>query len=376
MLPANTTLELPSVSPERILESINEGLYVTDTTRRIIYWGKGAERITGWPASDVVGKRCHEDVLCHIDKDGHRLCGAEHCPLHRSMVTGESSVVPITVFAQTKSGERVPMQVRVAPLRDTDGAVIGGVETFRDLSPDFADISRASTIQRLALGEAPPADPRIRFTMHYIPHDMIGGDYFACEPLDRDRYAFLLADVTGHGVPAALYTMFLHSLWTAHKTLMTRPAEFGRVVSNQLNHLIREQEPFAVALCGLLDLTRGELRLVGAGNPPPLVTHADGSSEIPDVSGLPLGLMADAEYDEVVVPMRPGDTVLLFTDGATEVRGADGHMLGTDGLRRVLHAAGYPGIEPDLADVESRLLAASNRIRFDDDLTFVDIRMV
>ena len=72
--------------PKAVLDSINDGVYVTDSTRKIVYWGAGAERITGWQSVDVLGKHCHDGILCHVDKDGHRLCGKEHCPLHRSMV--------------------------------------------------------------------------------------------------------------------------------------------------------------------------------------------------------------------------------------------------------------------------------------------------
>lgn len=364
-----------TLNTENVLESINEGLYVTDTSRRIVYWGKAAERITGWPASEVIGKRCHEGVLCHVDKDGHQLCGEEHCPLHRSMVTGQSSTVPITVFARTKAGGRVPMQVSVAPLLDRDAKVVGGVETFRDLTQEYADISRARKIQLLALGQDLPADPRARFTVHYIPHDMIGGDYFAAQTLAPNKHAFLLADVSGHGVPAALYTMFLHSLWESHKALLLNPPEFAREVGNQLHHLIREMGPFVVAMFGLFDLDQGVLRLVGTGNPPPLIIRAGGAWEQPQIEGLPFGLLPDDTYDETIVPLRSGDCVLLYTDGATEISGAHGGMLGAAGLRRVLESVGYPGAGPVFNKIEAQLLAASDRIRFDDDLTFVDVRI-
>ena len=77
--------------PRVVLDSLNDGLYVADRDRRIVYWGQSAERITGWEADEVIGKRCSDDVLCHIDKDGHRLCGEEHCPLYRAMVTGKAA---------------------------------------------------------------------------------------------------------------------------------------------------------------------------------------------------------------------------------------------------------------------------------------------
>jgi phosphoserine phosphatase RsbU/P len=85
-----------------ILDSLSDGVYVCDKDRRIVFWSRAAERITGWQSADVLGRRCLDDVLCHIDKDGHKLCGEEFCPLHRSMVTGAASTVPLMVFAQGK----------------------------------------------------------------------------------------------------------------------------------------------------------------------------------------------------------------------------------------------------------------------------------
>ena len=70
-----------------ILDSLGDGVYVCDRERTIVYWSKSAERITGWTRQDVVGRQCLDDVLNHVDKDGHRLCGKEFCPLHRAMVT-------------------------------------------------------------------------------------------------------------------------------------------------------------------------------------------------------------------------------------------------------------------------------------------------
>ena len=135
------------LNPESYLKSLNDGVYAVDTERRIIYWGPSAERITGWRAQDIMGRRCSDDVLAHVDKDGRRLCGREHCPLHRAMVTGKSSDVPIIAFARHKEGRQVPMRVSVAPVRNDSGKVIGGVETFRDASQELDYQSRKVKIK-------------------------------------------------------------------------------------------------------------------------------------------------------------------------------------------------------------------------------------
>ncbi|MHC5110923.1 MAG: PP2C family protein-serine/threonine phosphatase [Planctomycetota bacterium] len=364
-----------SLTPQAVLDSVSDGVYVTDTDRRIVYWNEAAERITGRPADEIVGKCCYDDMLCHVDKDGHRLCGEEYCPLHRSIVTGQPSTVPFVVFAQRPKGKRVPLQVSVAPVRDASGTVVGGVETFRDLSSQIHDIQRAKTIQTLSLNQELPTDPRVRFSVQYIPHDMIGGDFHAIARLDDDRYGILLADVTGHGLPAALYTMYLSSLWQdAHQRLL-EPREFADWMNRHLSQLIREAGSFAAGLCGLLDLGNGTLRLVGAGNPSPLLVRANGDWQQLDAKGFPLGLFPEATYEECVVEFGSGDSLLFFSDGATEISQPSGELLGTDGLERVLKSLGYPGADIDLPAIETELLARSNCIRFDDDLTFLEVHI-
>lgn len=363
-----------NLSPQTILDSLNDGVYATDVDRRIVYWSKSAERITGWPASEVVGTRCRDDVLCHVDKDGHHLCGKEYCPLHRCMVTDQASSMPLIVFAQGKQGNRIPMLVSVAQIHDASGTVVGGVETFRDLSTQIADIQRAQKIQSLTCQKELPDDPRIHFATHYIPHDIIGGDYYAIAQLDADRYGFLLADVTGHGISAALYTMYLSSLWKEHRHLLSDPRAFAAAMNDRFCGLMEGATSLAAGICGVLDLAAGVLRVANAGNPFPLRIR-NGQYEAVECSGLPLGCLQEADYEEAVVDVTSGDCLLFFTDGAVEIFNERNEALGSEGLAEVLKDLGYPESDVTFAAIEERLLKYSNRIRFDDDLTFLEVRL-
>lgn len=367
----NQQLAISSV----ILDSLGEGVYVCDRDRRIVYWNKSAEQITGWRAEDVVGKRCLDNVLCHEDKDGRRLCGEEHCPLHRSMITGESSTCPLIVFAQGKDGQRIPMQVTVSPIHDDSGAVVGGVETFRDMSDVLTDLMRAKRIQNLSLEHELPEDPRIRFTMSYAPHDFVGGDFYAIRQLSADQYGILLADVMGHGVAAALYTMHLSSLWSRHHAQLIYPAEFASTVNRELSRVVKD-ESFATAICGVVDARTGRVCLASAGGPPALVFRSDASCEVVEASGLPLGMLDDAKYDEVTVELYPGDAMLLVSDGALEIQNSQREMLGIDGLVQILKGHGYPRAALPVKEVEEDLLRYSNAIRLLDDVTLIEMRLL
>ena len=363
-----------AVEIEAVVDSLNDGVYVCDLDRRIIYWSESAQRITGWTAEDVVGRQCFDSVLCHIDKDGHPLCGEEYCPLHRAMMTDAGSKGSLLVYALGKEGQRVPMQVSVAPVHNAVGDVVGGVEIFQDYTAAATDLERAKAIQQLALQHDVPEDSRIRLTTHYIPHDIIGGDYYAVKKLNDDQYGLILADVMGHGVAAALYTMHLSSLWDRCCGLLDNPGEFAAMVNNEVVKVVKTDESFATAVCGLVDLKQRTFRFVGAGGPGVVIAHSDGTHECLETAGLPFGIMEGASYEETSIQIREGDHLLLFSDGAEEVHNAAGEMLGLDGLLGILKQQGYPRADIQMDALEEELLKYSNGIRLEDDLTFIEIR--
>lgn len=364
-----------SLTPQQILDSLNDGVYVTDTERRIIYWSAAAEQITGWTAEQMVGRTCFDDKLCHVDKNGHRLCGESLCPLHRSMVTGTGSAAPLTVFAQGCDGRRIPMQVSVAPLRDAAGNIVGGVETFRDMTEMVGDLERAQMIQGLAMTQALAPDPRVAFEHFSMPCDLIGGDFHLVEPVGEGLYAFMLADVMGHGIASALYTMQLRALWNEYRAWLREPKRFVESLSRQLNELVRGEGAFATVQYGLYDAARRTLQLVGAGCPPLILFRAGGEAEPLQLSGLPLGMVEDEGYDVVTLPLEPGDALLLFTDGATEVYNAQRGQLGIEGLLEILQDLGYPQRGFNYRAIVRRLLEYSGGIRLDDDMTLMEMRV-
>lgn len=364
--------ELP-FSIEDILDNMGDGVYVCDRTRRIVYWSKAAERITGWTAKDVVGLRCLEDVLNHVDKDGHRLCGEEHCPLHRSMITGVTTRVPIIVYALAKDGRRIPMHVTAAPLRNADGEVVGGVETFRDVTPILVDMQRAGKIQQRMLEQQLPDDPRLRFSTFFMPHDIVGGDFYAIRQIDVDRFGFMLADMEGHGVAAALYTMHLSLLWERRNDLLRDPAVFAAAVNDELVRVFEKDVTFATAICGVIDAAQGTLRVSAAGGPPALIVHPDRTVDKVTSSGLPFGYMDGVVYQETHAGIRPGDSILIFSDGAFEIHDAAERQLGVDGILDILKRLDYPQTALSMPVLEKELLKFSNDIRLQDDVTIIEV---
>ncbi|HAI13721.1 MAG TPA: hypothetical protein DCM28_18590 [Phycisphaerales bacterium] len=123
-----------------ILGSINDGVYIVDTERRVLYWNTAAEQITGYKSSEVVGKHCMDNILNHIDDQGCSLC-QKKCPLAFVMQDGKKR--DMDVYLHHRNGFRLPVKVRATPIHSTTGKIIACVEIFQ------LQLDAISTMDRL-----------------------------------------------------------------------------------------------------------------------------------------------------------------------------------------------------------------------------------
>lgn len=357
-----------------ILNALPDGAYITDVDRNILFWNAAAERISGWTAAEVAGHSCNDNILVHVDKDGHELCGKEQCPLHRSIVTGQPSKEPLLVYAKHRSGERIPVEVSVSPLRDSRGKVVGGIELFRDLTGSMKDLERAHLIQASAMEAHANPDPRLAVSIRYTPNDVVGGDFYHFEPLQPDLLGVMIADVMGHGVASALYTMQLRSLWEDWRGEAGNPAWFMTHIGRQLHVLAEDAGYFATAICMTVNPATGDINFVRAGHPAPLHVGLDKSIRSVGEPQMALGMTEDAVYDSEHLTLAHGETILLYTDGAIEIVNAQDVELGESGLIDLLARKDVlkDGV-PRLDVLEEKLLTFSAGIRLADDLTLIAI---
>lgn len=116
----------------KIIDSVNEGIYVTDRERRFLLWNEAAERISGYSREEMIGLCCQDNILRHADRQGCELC-KNCCPLKASIEDGAPRG-PLVVFLRHKSGRRIAVEVKTAAVRNEEGAVIGAVEIFQDVT--------------------------------------------------------------------------------------------------------------------------------------------------------------------------------------------------------------------------------------------------
>ncbi len=133
---------------KRILDDLHDGVYLVDLERRITYWNRGAERITGYGADEAMGRRCRDGFLVHVNERGESLC-LEGC--HLSQAMGGGLPVEAEAYLQHRDGHRVPISLRAAPVHDAAGRIQGAIEVFTDNSRVAAMSDLNKELRKLTL---------------------------------------------------------------------------------------------------------------------------------------------------------------------------------------------------------------------------------
>lgn len=189
----------PLVTRE-ILNALDEGLYVVDTERHITFWNKGAEQITGYSAQEVVGKNCGEKILMHVDDTGISLC-EKSCALSHTIADGKFR--EREAYLKHKDGYRLPVRIRVAVLRGSDGQVKGAVEVFADNSSRLAERHRLKELEAMAMMDNLTKLPNRNYLEELLSSNMAeftrAGRKFGLLFMDMDNFKWV-NDTLGHSV--------------------------------------------------------------------------------------------------------------------------------------------------------------------------------
>jgi len=170
-----------------------------------------------------------------------------------------------------------------------------------------------------------------------IPVREVGGDYFDFMDSITDRLGLIVADVSGKGLAAALIMVSFRAY--IHATVINELAM--RIVMSRVNRLVYEStdgDRFITTFYGLIDPEHKRLLYINAGHNPPLLLHADGTSELLRDGGVPLGVFPDSRYSESIVNLRSGDILIPYTDGLVEARDSAEQDFGLEGLERAVRA--------------------------------------
>ena len=201
------------------------------------------------------------------------------------------------------------------------------------------EMKAVGEIQRSLLPARLPKVPTLDLAAHYQPSQRAGGDYYDFFALPGGRCGIFIADVSGHGTPAAVLMAVTHCIAHTNPGQSQPPGEVLEYLNRHLANLYTSRnENFITAFYGIYDPSDRTLTYACAGhNPPRLKRCQDGSLLALDgANGFPLGIARDESYGECVQQLQPGDQIIFYTDGVTEAGNAQGTLFGTGRLDRVL----------------------------------------
>ena len=216
-----------------------------------------------------------------------------------------------------------------------------------------ADMIAAARVQRAMLPDAAPDNDGLDAAWAWRPSDELAGDSLNVFAFDERFIGVYVLDVSGHGVPAALLSVTVSRSLSPHSdrfSLVTETAADGNgfsivdpvEVANRLNKVYPmdpEARLFFTIIYGIFDTVSGQFRYVAAGHPGPLVVRRSGEVEMHQATGIPIGVLEQAPYDEGLLTLQPGDRLFAYTDGIYEERDAGQQEYGMQRLCETLAAA-------------------------------------
>ena len=335
---------------EDLLQTLNEGVLIVDKHDGILFANQCMEELVGVPAAEMRG---HTPSRFYSGKDLRFL----NQQIAHSMEHGRNRY---EFYVPKADGSKVPVIISSRSIQTPDGRRLG-VVTFTDISAQKqaeeklrqanqelakrqreieADLALASQVQRSLVPQAMRWG-RLSIDTAYLPVRTIGGDFGLVIPRDEEHLNLLVCDVSGHGIGSALIA---NRIYSETISLLEQQTDLGGLL-RRLNNFVIQQIMASGFLFSMiaarLDRQGRWLTYANAGHPPALWISSVGECRRLEARSLVLGCFEEAISVEPTqqVELAPGDRLIFYTDGLTEVFNHRREMLGVQGLERIIQRA-------------------------------------
>ena len=322
------------------IQIVNSILKDTYKTRIATSGAKALELANQDPAPDLILL----DVLMP-EMNGYEVCSRLKSVDHTRdipviFLTGQTEIDDETKGFEVGAVDYIhkPFSPAVVQARVRTHLVLRGIreQLANQLQTIKGEMDTARQIQLSILPHEVPAIKGLEIAARYIPMTSVAGDFYDFIPIDEKRIGILVADVSGHGMPAALISSMLKIALDGQKLCASDPA---RVLAG-LNHALcgKFKGHFVTAVYVVIDTEKQSILYAGAGHPP-LVTMDRAAGEAREFveNGLFLGFFPEATYTAIEIPFKPGDWGVLYTDGILEMTDPAEEQFGVNRFKQFLH---------------------------------------
>jgi len=332
---------------EDILETLNEGVLISDDCHRILFVNSCLAEMTDRSPADLVGKNSS-----HFYSAQENIFMLEQIERGAQMGSNRFEFV-----LPKKNGERIPVIISSRTFEDPNGRQFA-VVTFTDISDQTRaqlqvrdanlklrerqdeiemDLALAARVQQ-SLAPQPLVWGGIRVETYFHAARTIGGDFGLVSPVEDEHLALLLGDVSGHGIGSALVANRIYTEVTAQLQSNIALGDMLRYLNDFVRRSIGSSVFYFTAAAARLD--RGGRRMVfaGAGHPPAMIVTPGHEPRLLESRSSVLGALPDAVGMEATLDadLDRGDRIVLYTDGFTDVFDSRGEMLGVEGIKKIV----------------------------------------
>ncbi|OPY52814.1 MAG: sensory histidine kinase AtoS [Methanosaeta sp. PtaU1.Bin112] len=364
-----------------VIDFLPDATFAIDNQGRVLTWNRAMEKMTGALATDMVGKGNYEyalpfygtrrPILADLVLLPDEMIEKRYPGLQREGKTLTSEIF-IPTFGLTGSF----IWAKATPLYNSQGTIVGAIESIRDITDmrrteqtlerSKSELRIASDIQRSFLPEKIPHLSGFDLAATFIPAMEVGGDFYDFIP-GEGKLGMVIADVSGKSVPAALFMALSRTIVRVNAT----HHEKGTDVLEDANNMISADSKlgmFVTLFYGVLDGNSRSLIYANAGHPPPLLMRCGSNSfEKLEVTGIALGAIGGAKYEERRVDLASGDILVLYTDGVNEAENSNGEQYGVERfctiVRESCHLSAQGILDKILGDISQ---FCAGQAQFDD----------
>lgn len=366
---------LEHISYDKILNQIRDGIFITDLNRKIVFWSLGAEKLTGLKAEKMVNQSCHTALSTNKNDQPEicSICGGS-CPLRKAMDANTSGVYPHMVFLKSLWGMELPVTISVAPIHDDQGDVIGAIVVFRDKRDEFRQQQLAGEIQKQMITLGQIHKNGFFVDTLYKPVNDIGGDFIEAFFLDDKSLVATVADATGHGISASLFTVVYKTLLHSSFATLHDPAEVLNSVNKGFLNTTKVDGYYLTATMVVINPHTLRGKLSSAGHPPGLIfTPTEKGYRLREELRLQssmIGVEESSHFQEIPFTLNKKDFLLLTSDGIIEAECTGDTFFGIEGIEEFFST--YQGND-HLKDLLSHVREASKFMELIDDVSLIKI---
>lgn len=367
---------------ERILETLNEGVVVADDSDHFLFVNTVFEEMTGFSREDLIGRGTHH---LYQRPEDYALVQEIKNRIHPKGRGREEFFLPM------KDGTRIPVIVSVRTVESPDGGKLA-IITFTDISEQKGveeklrsanaqlearqkeieeDLALAASVQ-LSLEPKSMVWGGIRVESFYLPVRTIGGDFGMVSPLDDQHLNVLVCDVSGHGITSALIANRIYSETIKQ---LGDAAPLGEILRH-LNRFVMEtigvSDFYFTLAAARIDRGGKRMEFAGAGHPPAIIVQPGTAPRLLESRSMILGTLPEAVEGDASfeVALDPGDRIVLYTDGITDVFNSRGEILGIEGVQSIVQEASKLPFDKMMEGILDRVAAWRNG-QVTDDMSLV-----